>query len=265
MPAGLQVFNDSGTIQVDQDYVSFSLSAKGVCSMTLDPALHPQPMYIGSVTVAGQNPIIAFRPPVQSTPGGPAVNLLSRQQSGNQFTFHFRAKHNQPFSLEYWVFDSAGYGIGGGMNFGLQIFKADGTIAFDSGTKPIRVVGVIDLVATNSASAGAVAVPTGKTYAIVQGSFALGFTQTFDGWQTEGGGEIEAPEEGGGGDPPPPSVIGQYMDCRSNHSAASRDATNIYGGMSEFESFRATAGVGEPDLNVVHGDLMFWAVDVTGY
>lgn len=261
MPAGLQVFNDSGTIQVDQDYISFSMSAKGTLSMARDPDLHPQFMAIGQVTVAGANPIIAFLPP---TGGLIGVNLLSRRQVGNQFTFYFRAKTGGSFNLDYWIFDSAGYGVGGGQNFGLQIFKADGTIAFDSGTKPIRIAGVIDLVATNSAASGSVAIPAGKTYAIVQGSFALGFTQTFDGWQTDQEGQIELPQEGQP-DPPSPNVIGQYMDCRSNHSAASRDATNIYGGMSEFEQFRATGGIGEPDLDVVYGDLMFWAVDVTNY
>lgn len=270
MTAGLQVFNDWGTVQLDQDYISFSMSAKGTLAMTGDPANHPQPMTVGQITVTGQNPIIAFLPPPPSANGG-AVHLLGRSQSGSQFTFYFSCLGQQAFGLEYWVFDDAVMGMGAGESFGLQVYRADGSLAFDSGTKPLRIVGVVDLEPSATEPSGQIVVPSGRKYAAVQGSMAIAFSHTFHSWRTGGGGSgppLEIPDDPGGGGPgnPPSDADGQWMTDRSFHSTASTGFDgSLDCGMTKFEEFVGLHGLSETDSSTVYGDLMFWAVDVTNY
>lgn len=272
MGVGVQVWNDWGSSQIDQDHVSLALSAKGSINMTLDPATHPQPMRIGTVTVTGDNPIIAFRP---STPGI-YVNLLRQSRNGNQWTFHFRALAGANFTLNYWTFDKPERALHRSDGFGFQVFRDDGSVAFDASSRPLRVVGVIDLPPPADgegvsgrgglARTGAVEVPTGRTYAIVQGSFCFVPVMFNDGWITSPTGEHqeELPPEGGWGEQPH-DATGKMMVLETYHSGGGFNGSQIEAGLVRFEYFRGAYALGQDEHSLTYGDLMHWVVDVTNY
>ncbi len=259
MAVGFQVWNDWGTTQVDQDHITLAMSAKGSITMTLDPATHPQPMRIGSVTVTGDNPIIAFAP---STPGV-FVNLLRQSRNGDQWTFHFRAQAGANFTLAYWTFDKPERAMTGGDGFGIQVFRDDGGIAFDSGMKPLRVVEVADLDppadGDGISSRGRLQrlvtmdIPAGQTYAIVQGSFCY----------------TELMFNVGRLDPDGPTLPGnpgiKQMTLEGYHSAGTINGGRVQAGLARFEAFTGNYTGSTQEVSRTHGDLMHWIVDVTNY
>lgn len=271
MGVGVQVWNDWGSSQIDQDHITLALSAKGSIPMTLDPATHPQPMRIGTVTVTGDNPIIAFLP----STAGVFVNLLHQSRDGNQWTFHFRAQSGSDFTLNYWTFDKPERAMHRSDGFGFQVFRDDGSVAFDASSRPLRVVGVIDLpppedgegvnVRGGLARTGAVEVPSGRTYAIVQGSICFVPVMFHDGWMT-GNGEVreELPGAGGWGEPPH-DATGKMMVLESYHSGGGFDGGQMEAGLVRFEYFRGEYPLGQGEHSLTYGDLMHWVVDVTNY
>ena len=60
MTAGLQIFGQHGVVQIDDNYQNLGVSASGAVTLTLDPAPHPNHMQIGTITVTGETPILAF-------------------------------------------------------------------------------------------------------------------------------------------------------------------------------------------------------------
>jgi hypothetical protein len=254
MTAGFQSFNDGNTVQIDQDYAGFALRQKGSVNMIYDTDPHPNPMRIGSVTVTGaQNPIVAFNGPA-------AIAMHGVQVSGSTRTFQFRAQSSSDFTMNYWVFDNAAVGQGINTGFGLQVFKADGTLAWDSNMKTLRVVDVINITPPtdtqflNSGGLGmfgyteSIPVPAGRVYAAVQGTFYFAGTQ-IDARRTPGN--------------VPPGF--KFMDLNSYHSAANVGATTAAAGMYRFESGSYLHAESTPDTVNTDGDLMHWIVDVTGY
>lgn len=256
MAAGLRVRNDAGSYQIDQDYSGFGLLAKGTIPMTLDPATHPQPMRIGSVSVTGETPMIAFKAP------GHAVNLVRQANSGSSWTFHFRSQSSSDYTLSYWVFDNAKLTGGDTIQAGLKVRRANGEIAWHSGMRPLRIASGVDLTPPTEAdlwNMGAqgprgpkqiVEVPAGRTYAALQGSFCFATTH-------RNFGVIRDPDGG-------TTSTFKQMVLTSSHSAAVVSDTQVEAGLFQFEYFQGSYPSSTEETVSVYGDLMFWVIDVTG-
>jgi hypothetical protein len=128
----MQIFNDSGFIQIDADYLNMELKSRG--SGTIAPSNMasggPTNSYI-QVTVTGEAPVLAVL-----SAGFVASWLMSR--SGNTFTFNIFNGENANTAVEWFVFDnSSNEGPG---NSGIQIFNAQSRLVFDSNKKYLRVL-----------------------------------------------------------------------------------------------------------------------------
>jgi hypothetical protein len=129
MPAGLQVFNAGGSVQVDQDYRNYHLYEvrQFYCPNS----------FSGVYTGWGWMDVV----------GGRADDLIGFMGTGAVYFFagdygSFRRyqilKQNGPGYVTVLIFRQ---GIATGpVNAGLQVFKADGTIAFDSSRPYMRVL-----------------------------------------------------------------------------------------------------------------------------
>lgn len=132
MPEGLQIFNDSGFIQIDANYLNMELKSKG--SAVIGPSnMANGGSTIGKVSfsVGGENPSIAF-----ISSGMAACYLASR--SGSTFTFEIYNGENANNTVEWFVFDNSNNDGAG--NSGLQVFNAVGRLVFDSNKKYLRVL-----------------------------------------------------------------------------------------------------------------------------
>lgn len=257
MAAGLRVRNDDQTYQVTQDSTSFGLTSKGTISMTLDGQTHPQPMRIGSVTVSGSMPMIAFAAPYN-------VNLLYQVQSGDQWTFSFRAQSGVDFTLSYWIFDRAERTPGANLRAGLKVYRADGQLAFHSDMKPMRIVGVSEMEppsfnsVTGYRQTQTFTPPAGRTWAVIQGTFC--FVTSMSNFGRDDG------DGGGGLGLPGGTNQTKVMVLNSSHSTGlvSSDG-KVTVGLTAFERFQGSYHNSTEENFSAFGDLMHWLVDVTGY
>jgi len=129
MPVGVQLFGESGTVQVDDNFASLALRSKGVATLAVSGSDLANTCS-ASVTVTGEFPIIAFRP-------GVPVALWYVEQSGSTWTFHFASERaNTGQSFQWFVFDRP---LDLGSHFGCQVFDASGRLTFDALQKYIRV------------------------------------------------------------------------------------------------------------------------------
>lgn len=158
MPVGLQVFNDDGIVQIDQDYFSFGLRQKGtaVCNQSIGG---PTAMRYAAVTVTGATaPMIAVH-------HSGFLALYRVSVSGSTWTFYFLGGNGLTF--EYFIFDV--YNAAMAPPGGLEIFNASGARVFSSQTPPARIVGVGASFSGLNAS---------RKYAACQG--ATGFTEVYE-------------------------------------------------------------------------------------
>lgn len=140
MPAGLQVFNDSGIIQIDGTYSNLQLVARGSATTSMQTlAYNTQP----NGTFQYDTPYVQINftgtTPVFAVSGGSTVCVISTAVSGNSWTIGI-VTPNGPTSFEWFVFDKA---TPSGTNVGLQVFNESGQLVFDAGQKYIRVLGSV--------------------------------------------------------------------------------------------------------------------------
>lgn len=132
MPEGLQVFNDSGFIQIDANYLNLELKQRGSFNLAGSNTANGGSTSSGlSVTVNGESPVIA----IQSTTFCCAYPL---SQNGNSFTFYIYNGDNQACSGEYFVFDNSS--ADQASDSGFQVFNPQGRLVFDAGKKYLRVL-----------------------------------------------------------------------------------------------------------------------------
>ena len=273
LKAGVRIRNSHNTVQIDENWVNFALSAKGTITCVDDGATHPQKMAVGSVTVAGTWPVIAFRAVSK------AVNLVRTVNNGNgTWTFHFRCKSNTSFNLDYWVFDQMELGIGfGTMPCGLKIRRpSDGKLVFDAACKPLRIRDIIapalapEAIPIRGMGTSGYAVsqvytpPAGRICAAIQGVFAFVEAQWDQGSYSS---EDNPPSEtrGDGGEPPL-GAKWRYMYLELLHSTAMvYPDGRVSAGLSAFENWQGWYRFSTQQTCRVHGNLMHWVVDVTDY
>lgn len=273
LKAGVRIRNEYGTVQIDQDWISFALSAKGTITCVDDGLNHPQKMAVGTVTVPGVWPLIAFRAV------GKAVNLERTTNNGDgTWTFRFRCQSGTSFNLDYWVFDQMERGIGfGTLDCGLRVRRpSDGKVVFDAACKPLRIRDIIapelppEAIPYRGDFSSGYGVtetytpPAGRVCAAIQGVFAF-VTAMWD--QGSYGSENSPPEtiRGDGGNPPL-NAKWRYMFLESLHSTASFFPDGrVSAGLTLFERWEGWYTFSTQPSCTVHGNLMHWIVDVTDY
>lgn len=146
MFSGIQVFNDYGLLQIDSDFINMCFLRKGSLSTTTymnGSGVVTNPTR-ATVTV-NDNELIAFSSTVP-------VAIIGRD--GNTVTL--AAESPAGATINYWIFG----GASAESDFGLQVYKSDGSLAFDSAWKLMNFLG-------GTSGNGNTSIPTGKTMAVV--------------------------------------------------------------------------------------------------
>lgn len=145
MPAGLLVINDTGSVQLDENFYTFALVAQGVETTIAKTTQGGNSKLF--ISLAGMtNPIIAIQP-VDKT------GLMYANAGGAEFVTDSPVGTDIP----YWVFDSE-------LpveteDAGMQVFNATGDLVYTSSQKQLRVHSLVGGV-------GVVALPAGREYAL---------------------------------------------------------------------------------------------------
>lgn len=268
----LEIYSEAGDVQILGDGgIGFGLSATGNLTLVNDGQAHPQPMVVGTVTVNGSNPILAWK-------GVGAICLERITVSGSTFTFRLRAKSNTNIGLQYWVFDSAATATKDPTMAGIEAAFYDqfGVTTFDATMAAMRIMDAIETPRDSEvipvgqfANLGGytnVTVPSGKVYAVVQST--AGFVMTtydtgaYSNSQTQPN-QIEI----GDGQEPGPGMRWRYQRLESYQSTGGyTSANNIRVGMTQFEQWEVgwQPASSEPHLNV-YGQARHMIVDVTNF
>lgn len=143
MPAGFYAETDTGNIQITDEFSNFVLIAKGTVNLgqpwtyfstTGGPfATITLPNYYGyppMIVLACQQPIF-IRDAVQDGSGNWVFGLAGAYQAV------------QGAAVEWFAFGPPHSGLPRD-NFGLEVFKADGSLAYSTAWKPLRVVGEVN-------------------------------------------------------------------------------------------------------------------------
>lgn len=169
MAYGLQVFNDGGYLQIDQDFSNFALRYTGALNALtwtavpeagpLNPGVPVMNMSVASVTLTCDTPLVAIDP----SAGGGMCAFWMFTKSGSAYTFYFYCNTTNiaTTGCRYMIFDQPPPISGG---FGLAVYKADGSLAFHSDYTYMRVADVV----SPSTTSTPVAVPSGRKYAIAK-------------------------------------------------------------------------------------------------
>lgn len=127
MPYGFKIINDAGVIQIDENYTNLALRETNIVSVGVGG--------LASVVTYGvQAPIMCIR----SISGGP-VHVQGNQALPN-VTWEFKAPDGAHF--QWYVFDTA-VPIPGGGGYGFDVRKADGSVAFSSAWKVMKIGNIL--------------------------------------------------------------------------------------------------------------------------
>ena len=154
MPAGLQIFNESGTIIVSEAFKNYHLIEKGTFVI---PAGDSTTGGSFSFTRTGRTfPVLAIRASV-------LVGSSEQVVSGGSLTRAFYTKINSSSTtVEFWLFDVLSTPPA---TFGLEVYNSLGQLTYASGQAPMRVVGDVLMSGYTNTSE---TFSAGRTYASVQ-------------------------------------------------------------------------------------------------
>lgn len=141
MAAGFQSFRGDSTFQIDGDAVSMVLVRKATIALTSGAAPSGDIALLWSNTIAlNAGEILAIRPLLPANldgivgSGNPAVQISG---PGSRY-----GGSDGGTQVQCYVFSSAPPAPSAGP--GLQVFRSNGTLAYDSGSKHLHIVGVHD-------------------------------------------------------------------------------------------------------------------------
>lgn len=158
MPAGFQIFRDNGAIQITSDYSSLALVESGSITTNVRDSrfFYLQSSY--TFTRPGcVSPVMLVRPYINIGMG----HVIG--MSGGVGTFKIDMVGDVGQVCNYWIFDQAPTPPAHGN--GLQVFRSDGSLAFDSSMQWLRVVDIVD---ANSLAVGSSwAFKSGHTYGVM--------------------------------------------------------------------------------------------------
>lgn len=144
---GLTIYNDSGTLQIDEDYKNLSLVEKPIVNAVGGSGLI-------SINYTGVRPVVA----VGHTT---FVAFVYATVSGTSWTFYFMGGGAAGTPIQFYIFDDPKTAP----TFGLEVYNAAGQLSFSFGAPPLRIVSIhpnLNPTVTQSFSLSA-----GKTYATV--------------------------------------------------------------------------------------------------
>lgn len=168
MPAGMEIFNDAGTLLLDHNFTNIVLLDKGTVTTALDTATQEVPVYLAALPVSsGSGNRIAIR--CTDTYAGICV-----------VGYQLAVCTDVPATVEWFLFGPtppASQTLG----YGLQVYSSAGKLTFDSGNKHARHAGVISSSDVTGAIGG---LDPARKYAAVPGQRSVKLRRqrgTFDG------------------------------------------------------------------------------------
>lgn len=227
MAAGLQVFNDAGVLQIDQDYRNYQLRSKGTGTCSTSWNTGGVQKWRTTVTVTSATaPIVFIRP--NSTA---FICQWGASVSGSTWAFEFYST-TQNAAFDWYAFDVT---VSGTLpNFGLEVFNASGQRVFHSSIPPLKVVNV------RAAGSGNLTIPSGRTYAALQTTSGFFYTDTLV--------------------PPGPDTYRYFSRCRAVAIASGQFLSDP---IMVFEDF--TRPTGTPQPGWTPQTPQFVTADVTFY
>jgi hypothetical protein len=176
MVAGLQIVNDYGTVQIDENYVCPSLVASG--TLTCHTYSHDNWTKAGGSDETGATLTVTGTQPIVALAGDYYASIKSTTQSGSSWTFEIRTEPDaKDHAITYYVFDTV---LSDASGVGLIVRDAAGNITYSSNLKPMRMVDIL----SGTLSSGWVesendpydaqswTLPAGRSYAFVPGIVA---------------------------------------------------------------------------------------------
>lgn len=179
MAAGFQVINDSGILQIDENYKNMVLTGRGQIGLSRPGGNGAQPYpsaayYYISYPVASRQPVLALRS------NGNCCFLTD----DNGFTI-FGATG---VVVDYYIYDQIAFGNANG-NTGMQVFNGSGVEVFNSNNNYMKILSAYDVnlvipnigtnpsdVPTYSGSA-----PAGRTLAVCMAVQSTGYYVAYSG------------------------------------------------------------------------------------
>ena len=158
MPVGLQVKNDDGYLQIDENYRNFTVKTSGTGTTGVTSIGGTNPIYVSQITATTCTfPMISIR----STSS--YVSVIGTEVNGSTYTFSV-ASNSSSTSFNYWIFDVATPPVD---TFGLEIYNSNGDLVFHSSNKAMRIVTSYD---AGDGDTSGNTLASGRTYAVIQGS-----------------------------------------------------------------------------------------------
>jgi hypothetical protein len=128
MAAGLQIFNDSGFVQIDANYLNMELKQRGNFSL---PGNGTGAQKRIDIQFAGESPIIAINCSDYCFP-------FVSGRNGNTTTFSIYNSSANNVSGEFYIFDNSNNNSLS--DSGFQVFNEQGRLVFDAGKLYMRVL-----------------------------------------------------------------------------------------------------------------------------
>ena len=138
MSYGFQVLNDTGTVQIDQDYVNSRLSVTGSCST--HTGMFGTPPYTGvydlhlelpaAINLDVEIPVVLIRPAALGKYVGSLQFIRNFSGSTPTGTWSLRIVGQCPF--DYAIFSTLTTPVSDGSSHGLEVYRLDGSIAYSS-------------------------------------------------------------------------------------------------------------------------------------
>ncbi len=227
MPSGLQIINDDGIVTIDQDYHNFEhvstlkvqkqfsyadvfgvgYSANGYVVVGFSVPYGPgHVIAFGNFFSTNEN---GFRRPVGAAAiiGMSAINGLTNYVMALPYGYtsgEVSGGGNAVFECDVFVFDKPIAGVGGGS--GLQVFKSDGTVAFDSNRKYMKIdsIKVSSDRSMGSAGDNLISWSTTRRFAVISGSPRIatqpGMVPGRNSWFVDGLNQLYVGKDGRGND-----------------------------------------------------------------
>lgn len=163
MPAGIIIYNDAGTVQIDDTYRNVALAVKGqVASTTTNDGSFFATVQHADITYTANSDT----PPIIAVIGGAMNYLFLMSQSGSTFTWRvIFGNSNDSVVADYYIFDKPPNNSGS--TFGLQVWDAGGNLCFDALYRYANVVGTMSM-SYQTDTPSSFSVPAGRTYVPVQ-------------------------------------------------------------------------------------------------
>lgn len=130
MEAGITIYNDWGTVQIDDKWAAMSLRHKA--QVALQTPTSGARAYNGTLTFQATAPMVFWKS------DAPIYILSSMHNGEGAWTFTFRA--TDPTIATIYVFDTPEWAT---QSYGLEIFNASGVKVFGDHLSPLKIAKVV--------------------------------------------------------------------------------------------------------------------------